>query len=399
MKIVQINTFPYKATGSIMMSLHQELQRMGADSYVAWGRGRDSSNEHEIVFKDDIGIKYHGIYTRITDKTGFASGYATKRLIKRLKEINPDVIHLHNIHGYYVNIELLLNYLKETNSKVIWTFHDCWPITGHCAYFDMIGCEKWKEGCNSCIQKKEYPASILIDNSAWNWKKKRELFNGLDATIVVPSEWLKNIVLESYLREYPIEVINNGIDRRVFSQMKATNENTDLKKLVRRRTIVLGVASEWTDRKGLQDFVKLNQEMDKDRFVIVLVGLTKKQIRTLPKEIIGLERTSNIQELVETYTQADFFFNPTYDDNFPTTNLESIACGTPVITYRTGGSPETVSSETGWIVDKGDINTVLRIISNEHKYAVQLPDNLSKEKMIKSYIELYCKVLGRNKLE
>lgn len=396
MKVVQINTFPYKATGAIMMNIHQELQNLGNDSYVVWGRGRNSSNDREIVFKDDIGVKCHGIYTRITDKTGFGSVHSTKKIIKKLKEIKPDIIHLHNIHGYYINIELLFNYLKRENCKVVWTFHDCWPITGHCAYFDMIGCDKWKIGCNACPEKKSYPASWIVDNSKWNWKKKRELFTGLDITVVVPSQWLKNIVKESYLRDYSIQVINNGIDKEVFCGTKTLKKTIDLKKQFLGKSIILGVASEWTERKGLQDFIKLSEKIDKNKFVIVLVGLTKKQMRGIPREIIALERTSNIKDLVDIYTQADYFFNPTYDDNFPTTNLESIACGTPVITYKAGGSPETVESENGWIVDKGDISSVLNIIQKEYKSNVHLSDRFKKEEMIKSYIQLYSRILGRN---
>lgn len=202
MKIVQINTFPYKATGSVMISIHKILLQKGYDSYVVWGRGRNSENNREITIIDNLGVKFHGVYTRITDKTGFASWRATKQLINELERIQPDIIHLHNLHGYYINLKMLFSYIKLHQIKVVWTLHDCWTFTGHCAFFDMIGCEKWKIECNKCEQKHTYPASLICDASRWNWHKKKELFHGLNAVIVTPSEWLRKLVKESFLGEY-----------------------------------------------------------------------------------------------------------------------------------------------------------------------------------------------------
>ena len=345
MKIVQINTFSYKATGHIMMDIHQLLMKQGYDSYVCWGRGRPANNSHEIVISDNIGVKFHGIYTRLLDKTGFASFRATKKLLRRLDEIKPDIIHLHNIHGYYLNIELLFNYIREHNINVVWTLHDCWPMTGHCAWFDMCGCEKWKTGCFNCEQLDTYPVSKGLDNSKWNWNKKKALFTHLNLTIVTPSQWLKDIVQKSYLKDYRCEVINNGIDLNVFKPAG----NSDTEKIRKKynlddRKIVLGVASEWTPRKGLLDFLKLSEMMQDVQFVVV--GLTEKQLKEMPQNIKGIKRTENQKELSALYTIADIFFNPTYEDNFPTTNLEALACGTPVITYDTGGYDSPASKLT-----------------------------------------------------
>lgn len=389
MKIVQINTFPYKATGAIMMSIHQQLQKEGQDSYVVWGRGRNSTNNHEIVMKDRLGIKWHGLYTRVTDKTGFASKRATEKLADELERIKPDIIHLHNLHGYYLNIELLFCYLKKTRPKIVWTFHDCWPFTGHCAYFDMIGCEKWKNGCTKCPQKTTYPTSFVMDNSSWNWHKKRELFTGLDMTIVTPSRWLRDIVKESFLKECNVVVIHNGIDTNVYK----TSQSNTYHSLAGNKKMILGVASEWTDRKGYKDFVKLHSMLDTSKFVIALVGLSKKQIKELPVGMVGIERTSNVQELVKLYSQADWLFNPTYDDNFPTTNLEAISCGTPVITYKTGGSPETIRDSNGWVVEKGDLNMVCKIMNGKSCMPVCLNDEFKKETMVENYLQLYRSIL------
>lgn len=390
MKIVQINTFPYKATGSIMMSIYDALTEQGFDSYVVWGRGRDSKNANEIVIKDELGTKLHGVYTRLTDRTGFASNRATQKLLTRLDEIQPDIIHLHNIHGYYLNIEMLFGYIRQHRTKVVWTLHDCWAFTGHCAYFDAVGCDRWKTGCYHCPQKKTYPASALLDASAWNWQRKKELFTGLDMVVVTPSNWLAGLVRESFLGEYPIEVIHNGIDTEIFRPRKgAFREKYGIDK-----KIILGVAAEWTDRKGLRDFIKLNDLIDRNVYQIVLIGLTKKQIEELPGGILGLQRTSSPEELAEIYSDAYVFFNPTYEDNYPTTNLEAMACGTPVVTYDTGGSPESVWGR-GVVVEKGKLMEAVGVIQADKIMRINLEkveDSFSKWRMVDEYVRLYSRL-------
>ena len=389
-KVVQISTFSYKAAGNIMMNLHRAMMKNGIDSYVVWGRGRKAENDHEYFMDDSWGVKLHGVYTRITDKTGFASTLSTRKLLNWLDEIEPDIIHLHCIHGYFINISLLFTYIKEKNIKVIWTQHDCWAFTGHCAYFDACGCEKWKTGCHDCEQLTTYPASRLMDNSKWNWKTKKELFTGANVTVVTPCEWLSELVKISFLREYPIRVIYNGIDTNVF---KPTKSYFKKKNEIEAKKMILGVASEWTERKGLRDFIELDEMLDKKEYVIVLVGVSKKQVEKLPKDIIALNRTNNIKELVEIYSAADVYFNPTYEDNFPTTNLEATACGTPVITYDTGGSPESVDPRA--VVQKGNLNRVKDIICSELQiFKPRLRDEMKVESMVAEYIQLYRDVYG-----
>lgn len=389
-KVVQISTFSYKAAGNIMMNLHRAMMKNGIDSYVVWGRGRKAENDHEYFMDDSWEVKLHGVYTRITDKTGFASTLSTRKLLNWLDEIEPDIIHLHCIHGYFINISLLFTYIKEKNIKVIWTQHDCWAFTGHCAYFDACGCEKWKTGCHDCEQLTTYPASRLMDNSKWNWKTKKELFTGANVTVVTPCEWLSELVKISFLREYPIRVIYNGIDTNVF---KPTKSYFKKKNEIEAKKMILGVASEWTERKGLRDFIELDEMLDKKEYVIVLVGVSKKQVENLPKDIIALNRTNNIKELVEIYSAADVYFNPTYEDNFPTTNLEATACGTPVITYDTGGSPESVDPRA--VVQKGNLNRVKDIICSELQiFKPRLRDEMKVESMVAEYIQLYRDVYG-----
>jgi glycosyltransferase involved in cell wall biosynthesis len=396
MTIVQINTFPYKATGTIMMTLHRTMQEQGYNSYVVWGRGRKAENEHEIPITDDLGVNLHGVYTRLTDRTGFASFSATKKLLNTLDKIKPDIIHIHNLHGYYINIDMLFEYIKNNNISVVWTLHDCWAFTGHCAWFDACGCQKWKTCCHHCQQLDTYPASLKVDSSKWNYMKKKEIFTGANITLVTPSKWLEGLVKESFLSDYPVKVIHNGLDMSLYNPHKS---NLCEKYNVVNKRVILGVASEWTKRKGLEDFVILWQELLKSElsnYKIILVGLNESQIESLPSSIIGLKRTSNLEELLELYTMADVYFNPTYEDNYPTTNIEAIACGTPVLTYDTGGSPESVLSDVGTVFPKGDINGVVQYLKNHncHKLGFEIkPENykllLDSRYMVSKYLSLY----------
>ena len=383
MKIVQINTFSNKSTGSIMMNIHKELLNQGHDSYVVWARGRKAENDHEIFIGDKIGIILHGLFTRLTDKTGFASKNATKKLLKSLDIIKPDVIHLHNIHGYYINIELLFNYIKKNNIRTIWTLHDCWPFTGHCYNCELSKCNKWKEeGCHNCPQTKVYPKSFK-DNSKWNFSKKKEIFTGVkDLTIVTPSNWLADLVGKSFLKDYNTVVINNGVDTNIFKPRESDfreKYNLDNKK------ILLGVQSDWSKLKGLDDFIELSKVISDD-YKIVLVGLNDKQLKEIPDNVIGIKRTDSAIQLAEIYTAADVYLNLSYAENYPTTNLEAQACGTPVVTYNVGGSPES-AVEYGMVIDKNNLlNNSVRLL-NIHKNKKNVDKSCLE--MILDYIELY----------
>lgn len=392
MRIVQINHFSYKAAGNIMMNIHKELIDKGVDSYVVWGRGRAAENEKEYYMNDKLGVYYHAAYTRLTGRMGFASVSSTKKLIKWLEQIKPDIIHLHCIHGYYINIKLLFDYIRKNNIKIVWTQHDCWAFTGHCAYFDMVGCEKWKTGCYDCKQIHEYPASYS-DASKRNWKDKKQFFSGLNMKLVAPSKWLKGLISQSFLGDYPVEVIYNGIDTEIF---KYTDGEFKTQYQIQDKFMILGVASEWTERKGLKDFIKLHERLDPQKYQIVIVGLTKKQIRELPQTIIGIERTNNVQELVEIYSAADLFYNPTYEEVFGMVNVEALACGTSVLTYQTGGSPESVAYN-GHVVAKGDLDGCIEYIETlqkRKKEQLGLGERLfTVDDMRKRYLNIYENLL------
>lgn len=396
MKVVQINSFSNGSTGKIMMSIHEELLKQGYDSYVVWGRGRKSNNYRELYLNDKIGVYFHAFYSRITGKTGFASKISTKKLLKRLDEINPDIIHLHNLHGYYINIEMLFNYIKNKHIKVVWTLHDCWAFTGQCPHFTLCKCDKWKNGCYNCPMIVEYPKS-LKDNSKNNYLKKKELFTGLNMSIVTPSNWLSHMVKDSFLKKYNIRVINNGIDIETF---KKTKSDFKIKYKISEKKIILGVASVWDRRKGLDDFIKISKKLPED-YIIVLIGISKKQMRILPKNVIGIMKTENQKELAEIYSVSTVLFNPTYEDTYPTVNLEALSCGLPVITYNSGGSPE--SSFASLINDENiikiDEDLPEKVIEKAQK--IKLPifsrDNISYKNMTDKYMSLYKEVFNNEK--
>lgn len=377
-----------RSTGRICTDIASELEAQGHQVKIAYGRENvpEQFQRYAVRIGNDLDMRLHGVKARLLDASGFGSKSATKRFIKWVKDYDPDVIHLHNIHGYYINIEILFNYLKNSGKPVVWTLHDCWAFTGHCAYFDFAGCEKWKTGCYGCPLKKSYPSSILIDRSKKNYIQKRRLFTTLsNMTVVTPSQWLAGLVKKSYLGKYNIRVINNGIDTEVF---KPTSGDFRQKYNIGSKKIILGVAGVWDRRKGFEDFYKLSSILE-DSYQIVLVGLNEKQISALPKNIIGISSTESASELAEIYTAADVFVNPTLEDNYPTVNLEAQACGTPVITYNTGGSPESV--DFNGVVSKSDVKAIADLVKQTEQLKVLFPPK--KEEQYKKYISLYKELL------
>jgi glycosyltransferase involved in cell wall biosynthesis len=397
MKIVQINTAVNTgSTGRITEDIGKILISKGYDSYIAYGRGSRPSESKLVRIGSQLDVINHGLKTVILDRHGFGSTNATRAFIEEIDKIKPDAIGLHNLHGYYINIGVLFEYLQMVNIPVIWTLFDCWAFTGHCTYFDDINCTKWITRCYSCPKKRKYPSSYLIDNSRRNFLDKRNSFSKVkNLHIIVHSQWLKGLVEQSFLNIYPVHHIFSGIDLNVFKPVK-DNLVKDRYNLHGKK-IILGVASKWDTRKGLSDFVKLIPYLIKE-WKIVLIGLSEKQINSLPPEIIGITRTESIDELATLYSSADVFVNPTWLDNFPTTNLEALACGTPVITYNTGGSPEAIDNETGFVIDVGDLPGLVKAIEsvlNNGKQAYSTACRLRAQRLFdkniryNDYISLY----------
>lgn len=354
MRIVQINTVASGCTGRIAISIKHVLEEHGHTCLLAYGRGR-TAEKNSYRISNAIDCCLHGVLTRIMDSTGLHSKFATKKFLRLLDEYRPDVVHIHNLHGYYINYQMLLSYLKEKKIKTYWTLHDCWPFTGHCPYYTFVGCEKWKTGCHHCQQKRHHPTSLLVDRSKKNYQDKKTAFLGADhITIITPSRWLKGQVEQSFLSSYSVVNIPNGIDLRSFHP---TENRFRSRHRLQDKVVILGVANLWAKTKGMDYFLALHNTLPRESFQIVLVGLSAKQVKEIPSDIIGIKRTENVAELADIYSSADVFLNPTLEDNFPTTNIEALACGTPVITFNIGGSPETIDDSCGCVVE-ADIDKI-----------------------------------------
>ena len=392
MKILEINVVcGIKSTGRICTDLASCLTTNGDSCLVAYGREYVPEKYEPISYKfaSDISVKFHAVISRVFDCAGFCSFNDTKKLIRKIEEYNPDVIHLHNLHGYYINVKYLFDYLKVCRKPVVWTLHDCWAFTGHCCHFDLAKCEKWKEGCYDCVLKSSYPSSLILDRSKFNFKEKMRLFTALDNVIIVtPSQWLANLVKQSYLSKYPIKVINNGIDTDIF---KPTQSDFREKYGLENKKVILGVSSLWNKNKGVDDFIKLADELD-DNCKIVLVGEVQ---QSLPEKILALGRTDSREDLAKIYTMADVFVNPTYEDTYPTVNLEAQACGTPVISYKTGGSPECVDMRYGSAVEQGDISALVSEINRDFTKIKVDSSSFDKNKKYTEYIELYKSLIEK----
>lgn len=329
----------------------------GYRTYQAYPQSRNvlPAKENDIIISN-VPVKF--LSTRAAHFTGLNGCYAwfsTKRFLKKLDVIKPDILHFHNLHDSYINLPMLFQYVKKHNIKVVWTLHDCWSFTGHCPHFAYIGCDRWKIGCGNCPQLKSYPATN-VDTTRWMWKKKKEWFNGVeDLTIVTPSAWLASLVKQSFLGSYPVKVINNGIDLDIFKPRES-----DFRELYKTgdRHLILGVSFSWGKKKGLDVFQYLADQLN-DNYRIVLVGTNDAIDGQLSNKVISIHKTNNQMELTKIYSAADVFVNPTREDTFPTVNIEALACGTPVITFNSGGSPEIIDSTCGCVVPPEDNKALL----------------------------------------
>ena len=366
MKVLMINSVcGTGSTGRICTDLAQQFEREGHEVKIAYGRDDnvpEQFRKYAVRIGNSIDVRLHGLRTRILDQHGFGSKKATEKFLKWAETYKPDLLWLHNLHGYYINIELLFEWIKQhPEMEVKWTLHDCWAFTGHCPYFTMVKCNKWQSHCSYCPQKQRYPASKIFDNSKDNYVRKRKAFTGVsNMTLVTPSQWLADLVKQSFLSDYPVEVHYNTIDTTIF---KPTPSDFREQYGLQDKKIVLGVASTWDDRKGLDDFIELAKMLD-DSYAIVLVGLSKKQIAKMPEKIRGIVRTDSPNELAAVYTAADIFVNPSREETFGMTTVEAQACGTKAIVYKDTACEEVARNMGGEVVPVGVENLCAAITRN-----------------------------------
>lgn len=393
MKVFMINSVvDYGSTGKIVRDLANGLEARGHDVRIAYGRMQAKDEHATFDLRDKRASAWHLLMTRLLGRHGLHSKKATVKLINEIEAYQADLIHLHNLHGYYLDVKMLMEYLKTKKLKVIVTLHDCWLFSGSMAYFDYHGCKTWDQGCVECNSTKDYPQQIFSWRQKKNFKWKKEVLSGFsDLTVVTPSDWLSELAKASFLGEYPVITINNGIDLELFkpepfSGLAGINPDD---------IVYLGLASIWEARKGLDYLYQLSDRLASHQ-KLVIVGLNEKQLKSVPDKVIGISRTSDFEALKGLYSRADVYLNPTLEDNFPTTNLEALACGTPILSFATGGSGEALDEETGWLIERGNaeafIATALGIAKKTEALALKCRQravqHYDKALMIQRYIEL-----------
>lgn len=395
MTVVQINTTcGVGSTGKICVGISRVLTECGVQNHILYSC-ETSGYPLGISCSDRRYRKLQALKSRVLGNYGFNARRSARNMIRELERLQPDVVHLHNIHGHDCDLKLLFSYFREKQTRLVWTFHDCWAFTGYCPHFTLAKCEKWKSGCAHCPQRRDY--SWLFDRSRELFEAKKRLFQGLNLTIVTPSQWLADLVQQSFLKEYPVQVIPNGIDLTVF---RPTDSSFRQEYGIERRKLILGVSFDWGYSKGLDVFAALAGRLPED-FQIVLVGTDAASERSLPKGVLTLRRTQNQQELAEVYTAADVFVNPTREDNFPTVDLEALACGTPIVTFRTGGSPETIDETCGSAVECDDVDAleqeILRVCTEKpfsEAQCVARARKFERNQRFKEYLELYERIVA-----
>ena len=396
MKVLIINSVcGIGSTGRISTDLAEVLEKEGHECKVAYGRGvvPEKCKKYAVRIGSDMNVRIDGLKTRLFDNAGFNSKAATKKFLKWVREYNPDLIHLHNIHGYYINIELLFKFLKDFGKPVVWTLHDCWAFTGHCSHYTETGCYKWQTACdNKCVRKKAYPTSLFMSRAKLNFEKKKALFTSLnELSFITPSEWLANEARQSFLGKYEVTAIPNGVDLDIF---KSTDSSFREKHGLENKKIVLGVATAWSVKKGTKLFAALSQTLSSEHKV-VLVGMTKEQAEKMPKEVLCIPRTNSAEELAEIYTAADVFLNLGKEETMGLTTVEAMACGTPAVTSNCTAVPEVVDEKSGIVLENLEIDTIINgineVLAKEYPNTRARAEDYEKSAQYNKYLALYNK--------
>lgn len=359
--LLQINVDANNGSnGSIARDIGTMALAKGWKSYIAYGRRSVPCDSQLIRVGNNIDVRLHGAISRLFDLHGLGSNLSTVLFIRKVKRIKPDIVHLHNIHGYYINYRILFNYLKRENIPIVWTFHDCWPFTGHCGYFEAYNCDKWKDYCHQCPGVHDYPASWIIDNSKYNFKLKKKVFTSAkNLHITTVSSWLSGLVKQSFFVDYPITVVYDSVDTRIFQHSES---NLRKEYGLEGKLVLMSAAANWTIAKGWNDYIKLSQILPED-CVIMLLGVKDDEMGNLPKEIIGVPRVEGKKKLAEYYSMADVLLNLSYQETFGMTTAEAMSCGTPGISYNATACPELLTPDTGIVVEAGNLQQVLTAIS------------------------------------
>lgn len=402
MKVLQINGVAKSgSTGKIVSGIATALRDRGHVALVAYSGNKENvADSHYYKIGSRMHTKWHQLLAYAFGDAGFHSSSETKKLIRYIKKEKPDLIHLHNIYSFYLNVDMLLSYLAESNIPVVWTVHDCWALTGKCTHFIFTGCQKWQQECRACPLKRDYPASLLLDRTTDLYRRKKKLYAGLAGkmTMVCVSNWVKSIVDQSLLKDFPNTVIYNGVDPQVFHPV----QTQELRKAydLEQKFVVLGVSNGWGKNKGFQDFLELAKLVD-ESVQIVLIGLSPEQIAMLPDNILGLPKTRDARELNLWYNAADVFVSFSKAETMGMVVAEAMSCGTPAVVMPTTASPELVDDATGFVNESATPAECCRHVRHiqqlgKQHYAenciIRADALFSNEKNYAKYVDLYEKI-------
>ena len=401
MKILHINTsYGTFSTGTIMKNIHKCAEAAGFDSYIAFQKGEGELGSHSIEIGNYWDYKTHALLVRIAGKQAYYSRCSTSRFLKRVDEIKPDIVHFHNVHNNYLNLNMLLQYLAKNRIKTVITMHDCWLFTGGCFHYASVGCEKWKTGCGNCPKRYQDSPAYLYDASASILKDRKKYLGAIEGlTLVGCSEWIANECKQSVLKDKNIICIHNGFDIKRF---KPTPSNLRERLGLMGKYVILGPAGKWLldiNKPTLDYFInKLPHDS-----VLLLFGSNGKE-PVLNEKVMMYGYTKNTEELVQLYSMADVMINVSREDTLSSLNLECQACGTPVVTYDATGSKETVDGVSGFAVETGNYEQLY--VAYEKVRAITKSDltdgcrnwiveNFDSNKNYQKYIELYNAMTGK----
>ena len=400
MRVCIINTGDNGSTGGICESLCEHLINNGDEALFIVKKITKPCSYKENCFSGKTDDLLNKISIKLSGNDCFKNKKNTDKAIRYLKEFNPEIVHIHNVHSYFLNIETIINYCFFNGIKIIWTLHDCWPFTGRCAHFDYNNCNKWVQGCHDCRFRLEYPSALLFDESKKMFKSKKQLFTQKNIYFVVPSLWLKNQFKRSFLSEEKVLIINNGIKER----SPVLKNEIELKKqqlgITEYEKIVFSAAYPWSKQKGLEYIYKVSEVLKNERIIFIIGGLSKKVVKK--NNIITLPKISSRKDMDLLYSLSDVFFNPTLQETSSLVNIEALLNGTPVVTFNTGGAPEIVTETTGIVVDKGDVSQSALALLSISKDSIKIEECkkraavFSNKKMLDSYYKLYLSLLNNS---
>lgn len=394
--------------GRTAEQLSQLVQARGWRSFIAYSRLNLGSTSEVYRVDNRFSTYFHAFLTRMFDMCGYGSYFTTKRLVHVIKKVKPDLIHMHIIHNYDINLKVLFDFLSKSGIPIVWTQHDCWSYTGHCAFYANVQCEKWKTECHHCPKYKSFPNSWFYDGSRRNYNFKKKVFTSVpqdQMCIIAVSDYVKNDLKLSFLNKYRIERIYNAIDTTQFVPLQHLSRKVREQYMLGKGILLMAFATSWTERKGISDYYKLREVLD-DKYTIVFVGVKDELKKKLPKGIIGIGNTSSVMELVKLYSTADIVMNLSSEESFGKTTPEGMSCGTPSIVYNCTASPELVDEKTGVVCEKGDIegvvNAIQKILSWDKEETIKNCRNrvlslFAMQKNWNDYLDLYEEMIKNNK--